>query len=545
METLVIVTALMFATVLVVAVGERLRLPWPVLLTVLAAGTLFIPGMPEVTIDNELILPLFLPPLLWALARRTSWGMFRAQWRTIIGLSVLLVFASVAAVTGTMMLIAPGMGFLAAMALGAAVAPPDPVSVEAVAEPAGIPRRIIGTLQTEGLFNDAASLVAFTVAVSALQMGDEIHWGAATLQFLYTAIVAVVLGLVVGRVSSVLLGWLGSPTAGNALTWVLPFATYVLAEELHASGVIAVVVAAVELSSRADATASDARLSGRAFWDVTELLITGLAFGLMGFSLRQALSHPEVDIMQAVAWGVAVSLVLGVVRALWMTVVWRINIHQGRLHVAPSRFADVVILTWSGMRGLVTLALVLSMSGALFPRHHEFTVVAFVVLTCTMIIPGLTLPGLVTLLGRHVDLEDSTDAATEDALDDAYDAAMDVLRGYVDEFPPEVVARVADRLATIRSTGSFDDGDADEPDPDESDDERRRRIREQTRLVAEVRREALEAAQRTLTAARFRPGVDPSAINDKLHELDVRIVALSPTGPSGPAVTGGERGRRA
>ena len=120
-----------------------------------------------------------------------------------------------------------------------------------------------------------------------------------------------------------------------------------------------------------------------------------------------------------------------------------------------------------------------------------------------------------------------------------------MLRGYVDEFPPEVIARVADRLATIRATGSFDDGDADEPDPDESDDERRRRIREQTRLVAEVRREALEAAQRTLTAARFRPGVDPSAINDKLHELDVRIVALPPTGPSGPAVAGGERGRRA
>lgn len=325
MTTLFVLICLMLATVLTVGVGDRIGLPWPVVLLLVTTAVMFVPGTPTVEVDPELILPLFLPPLLWALARRTSWGMFRDQWRTILSLSVGLVFITVAVVTGITLLLIPGVGLVAALALAAAVAPPDPVAVEAVAEPAGIPRRIIGSLQSEGLFNDAASLVIFSAAITAAAFHDDIHWIEAGGTFVYAALGAVLLGWLVGRLSAVVLDWLDSPVAGNAFTWVLPFLVYLGAEEIHVSGVIAVVVAAVELTSRIDATAADARLTGSAFWEVTELLITGLAFGLMGMNVRDAVIDDSTDHLNPLWWGLVISVALIAVRFVWMASLLRRN----------------------------------------------------------------------------------------------------------------------------------------------------------------------------------------------------------------------------
>lgn len=540
MTTLLVIMCLMLATVLTVGVGDRIGLPWPVLLLLVTTAVMFIPGTPSVEIEPELILPLFLPPLLWALARRTSWGMFRDQWRTILSLSVGLVFITVAAVTGVTMLMIPGVGLVAAMALAAAVAPPDPVAVEAVAEPAGIPRRIIGSLQSEGLFNDAASLVIFTAAVTAAEFHDDIHWFEAGGTFIYSAVGAVVLGLVVGRVSGLVLGWLDSPVAGNAFTWVLPFLVYIAAEEIHVSGVIAVVVAAVELTSRTDATAADARLSGSAFWEVIELLVTGLAFGLMGMNVREAIIDDETDHLNPIWWGLVISVVLIVVRFLWMSWLLRANRARKGRYRAPIRFTDVILLTWAGMRGLVTFALVLSLSPGHFPLRDEFTIVAFVVLLCTMVIPGLTLPALTRYLREHRGLQDLDDKLTEQALDEAYRASLEVVRERMTEgLSPEQAARIEERLRVIRSTSTLDDTSDDTSDDDaveeaseETDDEmeklrrRREHNREVARKALEVRREAMYAAQRSLAAARSRKGVDPEAISEKMRELDRRLLAF-------------------
>src|SRR6476661_3863786 len=134
--------------------GDRLRLPWPALMLVLGVGVAFVPGLPDrFDLEPELILPLFLPPLLFATAQRTSWALFRARWRSIAFLAVALVVTTVAAVAGTAALLVPGIGVSAAIALGAMVAPPDPVAVEAVAGPVRMPRRMLSVLQSEGLFN--------------------------------------------------------------------------------------------------------------------------------------------------------------------------------------------------------------------------------------------------------------------------------------------------------------------------------------------------------------------------------------------------------
>ncbi|HIW92267.1 MAG TPA: cation:proton antiporter [Candidatus Corynebacterium avicola] len=536
MTTLFVIICLMPATVLTVGVGDRIGLPWPVLLLLVTTAVMFVPGTPTIEVDSELILPLFLPPLLWALARRTSWGMFRDQWRTILSLSVGLVFVTVAVVTGVAVWLIPGVGLVSALALAAAVAPPDPVAVEAVAEPAGIPRRIIGSLQSEGLFNDAASLVIFSAAITAAEFHDDIHWFEAGGTFVYSAIGAMILGWVLGRISSVVLGWLDSPVAGNAFTWVLPFLAYLGAEEIHVSGVIAVVVAAVELTSRTDATAADARLTGAAFWEVTELLITGLAFGLMGMNVRDAIIDDEVEHLSPVGWGLLISVVLVAVRFLWMTTLLRSNRTKRGRYRAPVRFTDVILLTWSGMRGLVTFALVLSLNPVDFPMRAEFTIVAFVVLLCTMVIPGLTLPALTAYLRRTRDLQDLDDKLTEQALDEAYQVSVSVVERRIgDGLTPEQAARITERLGVVRSVSPLDDssdddveeisGESKKIDPEEAR-RRRERAKQAAHRVVEIRRESLHAAQRSLAAARYRKGVDPEAISEKLHEIDRRLLSL-------------------
>lgn len=528
MTTLIIVLALMLLTVLTVGVGDRIGLPWPVLLLLVTTGAMFIPGMPTVDVEPHLILPLALPPLLWALARRTSWGMFRDQWRSILSLSVVLVIVTVAVVAGTAMWMIPGLTLVGALALAAAVAPPDPVAVEAVAEPAGIPRRIIGTLQSEGLFNDAASLVIFSAAVTAAEFHDDIHWFEASGTMVYSALGAVALGWAVGRYSAKLVEWLDSPVAGNAFTWVLPFILYLVCEEIHISGVIAVVVAAVELSSRLDATAADARLAGSAFWEVIELLVTGMAFGLMGMNVRESFFDDEVEHLKPVIWGLVISLVLVAVRAVWMSgLLWANSRSRGRYR-APVRWTDVLLLTWAGMRGLVTFALVLSLSPTDFPMRDEFTIVAFVVLLCTMVIPGLTLPTLTAYLKRNYDLHDTADHATEEALDDAYRAAVAVVSKELasEHLTPEAAARINERLQVIRSTSALDDGDDGLEDADEHARIRRVRRQKAARRAIEIRRRSLNEAQRSLAASRYRKGVDPSAVAEKMHEIDRRLLAL-------------------
>ena len=174
MDQLALIIGLLLATVVAVGLGDRLRLPYPVLMLILAASLTFIPGFPEMDISPELILPIFLPPLLFATAQRSSWAVFRVRWRTLIMLAVALVIVSTAAVAGAAWLMIPGIGIPAAIALGAMVAPPDPVAVESVAGRVHMPRRLITVLQSEGLFNDAAAIVIFQAAVAAAVSGSRI-----------------------------------------------------------------------------------------------------------------------------------------------------------------------------------------------------------------------------------------------------------------------------------------------------------------------------------------------------------------------------------
>ena len=521
MDVLLVLIGLMLLTVFVVAIGDKIGLPWPALLTIITACAVFVPGLPQFEPPTELILPIFLPPLLWALARRTSWGVIREQWVTILSLSVLLVVATTLAVGFTAYAFLPGISLAAAILIGAAIAPPDPVAVDAVAEPAGIPRRIITTLQTEGLFNDAASIVAFNLALTAVTQGDELSFGGGVLNFFYSALVASGLGWGVGRLVALFITHVHDVTARNALTWVTPFAVYLISEELGASGVIAVVIAAVELNSRADIQAED-RLSGQSFWETIELLFTGVAFGLIGLTVNTAIGEVGSDLWHSVVVGVILSLVAFVVRLVWMYIYYRINVSRGRPRVAPLRLQEVLLMTWSGMRGLVTLALVLSIPAGVFSFHHELAVIALTVLLVTMVVPGLLLPWLMERLDLTEASQIASDKMRAAVVGRARAASIEALSHYRPDGHITADAEKVDPEISANVIQWFEDrlGDGE----DVSEDSRKQRAWQARHVALEARRTALTAAQEELLRMRGYRAYNPAIVDEVLEEIDRMVL---------------------
>ena len=545
MDVLLLVVVAMLVAVLLVGVGDRLHLPWPVLMLVIAAGAAFVPGVDAPDLDPELILPLFLPPLLYATAQRTSWALFRARWRSIAFLAVGLVLVTVAAVAGTVWALVPGIGVAATIALGAAVAPPDPVAVEAVAGTTGMPRRLVATLQSEGLFNDAISLVIFQTAVAAAVAGDGL--GVAVLgRFAYGLVVAVVVGLVAARLVAAITNRLTDATATSALTLVLPFAVYLGADALGASGVIAVVVAALQTRSHADADASEERITGRAFWNVVEMLVTGVAFALIGLELRGTVLDARDDLGRLLAHAAVVCAVVVGVRAAWMAlslVAIRRSRRLADAAASPRTPGEAVVLAWSGMRGLATLALALAIptvtaSGAPFPDRAELVLTATSVLVVTLVLPGLTLPLLLRALGMRETAGARTEAerrlmtrARRAAIADL-DAVDRATLGVDDEAGEQVLADLRTRFARLAgvlpdASGAVSTTGSARTEAEEADYHERlarlRRRREQWSRLQEV---GLAAARREVLTARSEAGTDPQVADRVLRRLDVRSLAL-------------------
>lgn len=526
MQILLLLVGLMLAAVLLVGVGDRLRLPWPALMVVLGVLVALVPGLPDTfTLDPELILPLFLPPLLFATAQRTSWAVFRARWRSIALLAVALVVVTVVLVAGTATILIPGIALTAAVGLGAMVAPPDPVAVEAVAGTVRIPRRLLAVLQSEGLFNDATALVIFQAAVLATVGRDTLSPAVLALQFVAGAVGAVLIGLGVAWVAQTVLGRLTDTTGRSALTLVLPFATYLAADELGASGVIAVVVLALQMRRNADADEAAERLTQTSIWNVVELLVTGIAFGLIGLDLRQVVTDVGDDLPRMLGHAAVVCGVVIVVRAVWMTAAWRIVRHGEDSSSAPRTGREAVLLTWCGMRGLATLALALSLpvgtaDGTLFPSRPEIVLIAVSVLFTTLLIPGFTLPLLVRAL--RVDTEaDAEKLAEKEIVSRARRAAMATMEfeQRVQGLPDDVVSALRERLTRLEGvlTG--------EP-ASEEDRQRLAALRETRQRATDAQAAALSAARAEVLAARREPGVDPQAADRVLRRLDLRTVLL-------------------
>ncbi|MCU1699941.1 MAG: sodium/proton antiporter, family [Mycobacterium sp.] len=514
-----LVLLLMIATVMLAPLAERITVPYPVVLLLFGLLLASVPGLPVPTVDPDWILPLVLPPLLFAAARRTSWRQFLDNRRAILLLAVALVAVTAFAVGVVASAVIPGLPLAAGVALGAAVAPPDPVAATAVARKLRLPRRLRTILEGEGLSNDATALVLYQVAVAATATGALSPSRAAS-----TLGLAVVIGIAIGAVIAVALRWLlnrlPAHPAGSALILVVPFAAYAAADVAHGSGVLAVVTVALGLSRYGDAESAQTRLVSGTAWEIVELLLTGTAFAFVGLELRTVAGSLSGALEVAIWQALAVTAVAIVIRFAWIfpvaTIDERLRLRRG-VEGEPVGWREMTVASWAGMRGVVTLAAVLALpAGAQpFPERDRLIFIAFVVIVVTMVAQGLTLPLLVKRLGV-IASDAERDEAAQDLIRRARDAGfrrLEELRsgGDVDS---EVIEHAEENAERMWHSMGFDPGEL-------SEDESARNA-DHAATVNAVRDEILTAARDEINSARGQSGVDPTIVDTVMRRLDAR-----------------------
>jgi Na+/H+ antiporter len=397
---------------------ERTGIPSAALLTLLGIGYSLVPG-PNIHLEPHVVLTFVLPPLLYSAALDSSLLAIRRNMRTVVSLSVVLVLVTAVLIGVGVELLVAGVTLSAGIALGACVAPPDPVAALAVGRRVGLPPHLITLIQGEGLLNDATALTTLTVAVAAAR-GDGFSLPLAVGEFALAAAGGVVAGVVVAVFVRLLRPYTADPLTTNAISLATPFLAYLLGESVHVSGVLAVVVAGLMVGHDTPRSSSGAsRLQVAAVWRLVDYLLEGFVFLLIGQQLPEVvrgLDHYSTGTITAAAV-VTVGLVL-VIRPLWLmlTQLLPTSLHTrlgGDPETAPSgrlTGREVIVLSWSGTRGVITLAAVftipVSVDGHPFPGRDLLLFCAFLVVLVTLVGQGLTFAPLVRRLGLRANTRD-------------------------------------------------------------------------------------------------------------------------------------------
>jgi monovalent cation/hydrogen antiporter len=398
--------------VLMVAVGGlsmlagTVRVPYPILLVLGGLVLGFVPGVPPAELPPDLVLVLFLPPLLYQAAFFSSPRDLRANARTITLLAVGLVLVTMSAVAVTAHTLVGGLSWAAAFTLGAIVSPTDPLAATAIARRLGVPRRLVTVLEGESLVNDATALVAYRLAVAAVVAGSFTLWEAG-LQFVSRGVGGVAIGLAVGWLIAEARRRIEDPVVEIVLSVVTGYAAYLPAELLGASGVLAAVTAGLYVGWRAPQLASPStRLLGFSFWEVLVYLLNAVLFVLVGLQLNLILTgFSGSSAVVLVGQAALVSAVVIGVRVAWgFTVPYLVRALDRRPSQVARRVGarERLVSSWSGMRGAVSLAAALALP-LNFPQRNLIIFVTFGVILATLVLQGLTLPWLIRRLGVHRD----------------------------------------------------------------------------------------------------------------------------------------------
>ncbi|RYG23107.1 Na+/H+ antiporter, partial [bacterium] len=368
MHRLELLLGLLAAIAFLAAMGRRLRIADPIVFALGGLVLAIIPQVPDIVLPPDVVLLLFLPPLIYAAAQNTSWREVRHGIRPILFLAVGLVLATILAVAFVVRAVMPEIPWGVAFILGAIVGPPDAVAATSIAGSLRLPRPIVEVLEGEGLFNDVTALVAFQIAVGVVVAGTHFRFLEATARFGYSGAVAIVAGVVVGWAGHKLLYRLHNSTSEVTITLLEPFAAYVVAEQFHASGVMAVLALALYQSNlKAQSISSTARLLSGAMWEMIDFLLTGFSFILMGMQLPRAVEGMEGESQsRIVLLCVAVCVTVILVRPLWIFGVGRLT-KPLRPRNPDGSYQDglrrpgLFVVSWAGMRGVISLALALSL----------------------------------------------------------------------------------------------------------------------------------------------------------------------------------------
>jgi monovalent cation/hydrogen antiporter len=392
-----VIVLLLFGAALA-AGARRIGAPYPALLALAGAALALMPGTPTVMLDPELALALFVAPVLLDAAFDASPRDLREHWRPVAGLALVTVALTVAAVAATARWLVPELPWPAAIALGAIVAPPDAAAATAVLRQLRPPHRLLVILEGESLFNDASALLIYRLAVGAAAAGAISGWAIVPTLLLVT-VGSIVLGLVLARGSI----WL-TPRIQDVATSVIvqflgTFGVWIVAERLHLSGILTMVVYAMSVARTApDVIPARIRIPSYAVWEVVVFLLNALAFILVGLQLKPIVQQLDrTALLDYTRIGLTVCGAVILVRILWSM---GANVARGPRTSEGRRHA--IVVAWCGMRGTVTLAAALALP-ADFPHRDLLLFTSFLVVLGTLVVQGLTLKPLMAWLGLEQD----------------------------------------------------------------------------------------------------------------------------------------------
>ncbi len=511
MDSLSAILAIVVAIALLFEVARRIGVPYPSLFVLGGLALAFVPGLPRITLEPELVLLVFLPPLLFEAAVETPVRELRTDGWPIIRLSIVLVLLTMLAVA-IVGRFAIGLDWAAAFTLGAIVGPTDAIAATSVFRRLGLPRRAAAIVEGESLFNDATALVAYRTALLAT-IGGTFVLADAVAGFAAAVVGGIAIGVVVGVAASLVLRWLDNPPVEVLLSLVIPFVAYLPADRLGLSGVLAAVAAGLIIGNRLGTILGpQTRLLWLSTWKMVGFVLNGFAFVLVGLELPEVLGELGDRSIGQVALIVGlVTAAVVLTRLAYVEVASRIpnSTRQQIALVSPELARRLTwVVGWSGLRGAVSLAAALALPQD-FPERNLILLVTFVVIVVTLVGQGLTLPRLVRwarIEGVDIDGDETTLARSA-----AYRAGLDELVRARVAWPGH--AELIDRLEA---------GLRDRTEHLATEDANETAERAQERLEHEEIQRSVIAAQRT-AVIELR---DAGQINDRTLRLIERDLDL-------------------
>ncbi|MFD7163266.1 Na+/H+ antiporter [Streptomyces violascens] len=449
--------ALIAASAAVAGAARRTPVPAPLLLVAVGLIGAYVPGVPDYTLDPHVVLPLVLPPLLHTAALESSYLDLRANLRPVALLSVGYTLFATVVVGCLAYLLVPDLPLTAALVLGAVIAPPDAVAATSIARRLRLPNRITTILQGESLVNDATAITAYKVALAAA-VGAGATWGGGLKEFALASIGGIGVGLVLMLPIHWLRRHLHEALLQNTLSLLIPFVAYAAAEQVGASGVLAVVVVALYLGHHSWQVDFATRLQEEAVWKMVAFVLESAVFALIGLQMPVVLKGlGEYGVGEAIWYAVGVFVLVVAARFVWVfpaTFLPRTLSEKIRRREPEVDWTAPVIVGWAGMRGVVSLAIAFSVpltmeDGRAFPARNLVLFLTFTTVIGTLVVQGLTLPPLIRLLklpGRDAQAETLAEAQAQSEASRAAEARLDeLLADSRNALPPPL----ADRLRTV------------------------------------------------------------------------------------------------
>jgi CPA1 family monovalent cation:H+ antiporter len=416
MENFKVIIFILAVLISLSALIDKLKLPYPVLLVLVGLIIGFVPVLPDLALDPDVVFLVFLPPLLYDAASRTSWLDFKANIRSISTLGISLVFFTTIIVAITAFYFIPAFSWPLAFLLGAIISPPDAVAATGIIKGLGLNKKVISILEGESLVNDASALIAYRYALAASITGSFVFWQAG-LQFLLVTVGGIIVGLLVGYILIFIhKRIINYPIVETSLTLLTPFLSYLLAEQVHTSGILAVVSTGLFISWRSPEIFSyETRIQSRVVWDTLIFLLNGFIFILIGLQLPGILKQlPEYKISTLIGYGLLISVATILVRILWVFASASLsrffrpknkndNSIAEHTEEKDDTWKNVVIVAWTGTRGVISMAAALALpltlrNGKIFTQRPLILFLCFVVIFVTLVVQGFSLPLLIRLL---------------------------------------------------------------------------------------------------------------------------------------------------